>query len=96
MRPLTAAEIATALESLPTWQVHDGKLTTHRRLPSFLDALAFVQRVGLLAEELDHHPDIDIRWRTVTLAVNTHDAGNQITGFDVRLAQRIDALPDAR
>jgi 4a-hydroxytetrahydrobiopterin dehydratase len=58
-------------------------------LPSFVEAIAFVQRVAVLAEELDHHPDIDIRWRTVTLAVCTHDADRQITGMDVELARRI-------
>ena len=90
--PLTDTELATALEVLPQWGVEEGKLTTRRQLPSFLEAIAFVQQVAQIAEELDHHPDIDIRWRNVVLAVNTHDAGDAITGRDVTLAQRIDAL----
>ena len=91
-RPLTESELAEALESLENWYVEDGKLATRRRLPTFPGAIAFVQQVADLAEELQHHPDIDIRWRTVTLAVNTHDAGNVITASDVELARRVDGL----
>lgn len=92
MNGLPEEELAIALAELPAWAVVEGKLTTHRTLPTFPDAIAFVQQVAELAEELNHHPDIDIRWRTVTIAVCTHDAGNQITRFDVRLAERVDAL----
>jgi 4a-hydroxytetrahydrobiopterin dehydratase len=89
--PLTEAELAAALATTPTWYVEDGKLTTRRELPTFLEAIAFVQQVAEIAEELDHHPDIDIRWRTVALAVNTHDSGGAITARDVALARRVDA-----
>ena len=90
--PLTPAELASALASVPTWSVVEGKLTTRRELPTFLDAIAFVQEVGVIAEDLDHHPDIDIRWRAVVLAVNTHDSGGAITARDLTLAQRVDTL----
>ena len=90
--PLTGTEIAEALEDLEGWYVEAGKLTLRRELPTFLDAVAFVQRVAVLAEQLDHHPDIDIRWRTVVLAVNTHDAGNVITAKDVELATGVNQL----
>lgn len=89
--PLTDEEISAALEGLPGWYVDSGRLALRRELPSFLAAIAFVQEVAFVAEELDHHPDIDIRWRTVTLSVSTHDAGNVITGKDVELAQRVSA-----
>ena len=56
---------------------------------SFPDAVAFVVAVGFLAEAADHHPDIDIRWRTVHLALTTHDAGGLST-LDFDLAARID------
>jgi 4a-hydroxytetrahydrobiopterin dehydratase len=75
-----------------SWQEVDGKLTRSFTFGAFLDGIAFVQQVALVAEELDHHPDIDVRWRTVTLAVNTHDAGNAITAKDYELAARVDAL----
>ena len=75
-----------------TWQDVDGKLTKSFTFGAFLEGIAFVQQVGELAELLDHHPDIDVRWRTVTIAVNTHDAGNTITAKDHELAARVDAL----
>ena len=89
---LTPAELVAALVELDRWTVQDGKLTSSRELPSFLEAVAFVQAVALAAEELDHHPDIDVRWRTVRLAVNTHDAGGALTGKDLELARRVDQL----
>ena len=58
---------------------------------NFADALAYVNRVGQLAEEAKHHPDIDIRWNTVTLRLSTHDAGG-LTDKDLALAARIDAI----
>jgi 4a-hydroxytetrahydrobiopterin dehydratase len=88
--PLTEDELAAALTSLPHWAFRGGQLTTQRDLPTFLDAIAFVQRVALIAEELDHHPDIDIRWRTVVLAVSTHDSGGAVTARDLALAHRVD------
>ena len=75
-----------------SWTVTDGKLTRSFELASFPDAIAFVGKVAEIAEEQDHHPDIDIRWRTVTLAVNTHDQGGAITDKDHRLAEAVDAL----
>jgi 4a-hydroxytetrahydrobiopterin dehydratase len=92
LTPLTEDELAEALTELPEWQVVDGRLTTTRKLTTFLDALNWVQKVGLLAEELNHHPDIDIRWKRVTITTCTHDAHNQITRLDKRLAERIDSL----
>ncbi len=75
-----------------TWVEKDGKLTKSFELASFPDAIAFVGKVADIAEQQDHHPDIDIRWRTVTLAVNTHDQGGAITDKDHRLAEAVDAL----
>jgi 4a-hydroxytetrahydrobiopterin dehydratase len=90
--PLPEDELAAALATLPTWSVVSGQLATTRELPTFLDAIGLVAQVAQVAEELDHHPDIDIRWRTVILAVSTHDSGGAITGRDVELARRVDAL----
>jgi 4a-hydroxytetrahydrobiopterin dehydratase len=90
--PLTESELTTALAELSDWYVEAGKLTTRRELPTFLAAIGFVQQVAAIAEALDHHPDIDIRWRTVVLAVSTHDAGNAITARDVELAHRVDTI----
>jgi 4a-hydroxytetrahydrobiopterin dehydratase len=54
-----------------------------------------VNRVGEIAERANHHPDIEIRWNTVTLRLSTHSAGG-ITGADLELAKQVDALPAAR
>jgi 4a-hydroxytetrahydrobiopterin dehydratase len=55
----------------------------------------FVDEVARLAEAADHHPDIDIRWRKVTLRFVTHDAGGRVTALDTRLAAECDLLFDA-
>ncbi len=90
--PLTHDQVELALTDLPGWEVEQGWLTTTRKLPTFREAIEFVNRVADVAEELDHHPDIDIRWRTVRLSVVTHDQGNQITGRDIDLARAVNAL----
>jgi len=89
--PLTPDELVEALVDLPRWS---GDVTGLRRtveLPTFRDAVAAIVAIGDVAEELDHHPDIDLRWRTLHLAVVTHSAGS-VTPMDLRLAARIDAL----
>ena len=82
---------AMAAPDAPAWEVVDGRLVTSVTLASFPAALDFVMAVGRLAEEADHHPDIDIRWRTVHLALVTHDAGG-LTELDLSLARAIDRL----
>jgi 4a-hydroxytetrahydrobiopterin dehydratase len=61
------------------------------RRGGFAGALAFVNQVGALAEAADHHPDVDIRWDTVTLRLSTHSAGG-LTEKDLSLAAQVDAL----
>jgi 4a-hydroxytetrahydrobiopterin dehydratase len=73
------------------WTEVDGALERTFELPSFLDALEFVNRVGALAEAEDHHPDIAISYRKVTLRWWTHTAGG-ITDRDRELARRTDSL----
>ncbi len=74
------------------WDERDGALSKDFRFKDFAEALAFVNRVGQLAEQADHHPDIDIRWNTVTLRLSTHSAGNVVTDKDRDLAAGIDGL----
>ena len=70
----------------------DGQVLEKRlKLATFRDAIAFVGKVADIAEEMDHHPDIDIRWRTVILRVSTHSAGG-LTQMDIEFARRVDAL----
>jgi 4a-hydroxytetrahydrobiopterin dehydratase len=92
MRPtkLTEATIEAELAKLGGW-ARDGDtiVRTFERV-SFPDAIAFVVRVGFLAEAADHHPDIDVRYRSVTIALSTHDAKG-LTELDFALAAKIDA-----
>jgi 4a-hydroxytetrahydrobiopterin dehydratase len=91
---LTPDQVADALETLPGWS---GDTTgIHRTLEcaSFPAAIAVVDAVALLAEAADHHPDIDIRWRTLHFTLSTHDAGG-VTELDLNLAREIDAAAAA-
>jgi 4a-hydroxytetrahydrobiopterin dehydratase len=83
--PLTDAEISSRLKSLPEWKVESGELVRTFKFKDFVGSLAFVNKVGELAEKAGHHPDIDIRYNKVRLALVTHDAGG-ITAKDFDLA----------
>jgi len=87
-----AVESALAASDGPAWELVDGALVKTVECPSFPSAIDFVVAVGALAEQADHHPDIDIRWRKVRLVLVTHDAGG-LTELDLELARAIDALP---
>jgi 4a-hydroxytetrahydrobiopterin dehydratase len=76
---------------LNDWQEVDGALQREFELPSFAEAIAFVNRVAELAEQENHHPDIAISYRRVTLRWTTHSEGG-ITERDRELASRTDAL----
>jgi 4a-hydroxytetrahydrobiopterin dehydratase len=89
MTKLTPAELSAAIATLPNWQLQDGELVRIVTFPDFLAAIAFVNRVATLAEAAAHHPDIDIRYNKVRLALVTHDAGG-ITANDTSMASRID------
>ncbi|WP_326566008.1 4a-hydroxytetrahydrobiopterin dehydratase [Amycolatopsis rhabdoformis] len=87
---LNESEISSSLTTVPSWQRSGDSLTREVELASFPDAIAFVVRVGYLAEAADHHPDIDIRWRTVSLTLSTHSEGG-LTSKDFSLAAAIDS-----
>ena len=90
--PLGEAEIAEALTALDGgWTRRGEELVRVYEARDFPAAIRLVDDVAVLAEEADHHPDIDIRWRTVTFALCTHSAGSRITELDVSMARRIDA-----
>lgn len=89
-RLLENEEITRQLTDHQSWTVSDV-LTATYELDDFVAALAFVNRVGEVAEEMQHHPDIDIRWNKVTLMLSTHSEGG-ITQLDVELALRADQL----
>ncbi len=88
---LTNDQVDAALPDLNGWERSDGALRRSVKFPGFLDGIEAVRRVAEVAEQKDHHPDIDIRWRTVSFALVTHSAGG-ITDKDLQMAQTIDQL----
>ena len=88
---LTKDETTVALEQLNGWQVEGVSLKRRFKFVDFAEALGFVNRVGILAEELDHHPDTTFGWGYAEILTTTHDRGG-ITQFDTELAARIDAI----
>ncbi|MTD54186.1 4a-hydroxytetrahydrobiopterin dehydratase [Amycolatopsis pithecellobii] len=87
-------EIVAALTKLPYWKREGDSLERTAELASFPQAIQVVNRVAEIAESADHHPDIDIRWRTLTFRLSTHSAGG-LTEKDVSLATEIDGVVDA-
>ena len=87
-------DLARGLTALPAWTREGDVLRRSIETPSFADAIALVTRIGFDAEAADHHPDLDVRWRTVHVALTTHDAGG-LTRLDLDLAAAIDAAARA-
>jgi 4a-hydroxytetrahydrobiopterin dehydratase len=81
-------EVAAALGGLPGWAREGDEIVRTFECASFPDAVAFVVRIGFLAEGANHHPDLDVRWRRVRVALTTHDAGG-LTALDVELARAV-------
>jgi 4a-hydroxytetrahydrobiopterin dehydratase len=92
---LTADQLDEALRTTLTgWQVEDGLLVRSIQAADFLSGIRLVDAVAVAAEERDHHPDIDVRWTTVTFRLATHSEGG-LTSKDVDLATEIDRLASA-
>ena len=89
---LAAKEIDAALTELPDWKRDGGALAAAYTLASFRDALAFIVRVGLEAEELNHHPELVNVYNRVSFKLSTHDAGDAVTERDIALAGRISGV----
>ncbi len=88
--PAEVVDAALAERGL-RWQRDGDELVKRVKRRGFSGALDYVNQVGALAEAADHHPDIDIRWGTVTLRLSTHSAGG-LTERDLALAAALDAL----
>ena len=91
MKKLTAAEIKTALATVPDWKKKGATIARTFQFKDFPAAIKFVNALARLAEKANHHPDIDIRWNKVKLTLSTHDAGG-LTTKDFALAKKFDAL----
>jgi 4a-hydroxytetrahydrobiopterin dehydratase len=92
---LSDDQITEALRDLPGWEARAGVLHRDVTAPDFLTGIALVSEVAQAAEAQDHHPDIDIRWTTVSFTLSTHSEGG-ITAKDVTLARDINRLAESR
>lgn len=90
-KKLSAEEIETHLPALKDWTVTGEKLSKKFEFTNFAEALAFVNKVGEIAERLDHHPDILFGWGYAEFFTTTHDTGG-LTEFDFALAGEIDGI----
>ena len=88
MPAFSSAEIAEALKTIPDWRLDNGALARSFSFSDFREAMSFVNSVAAVAERAGHHPDIDIRYNKVHLALSSHDAGG-ITERDFSLAAEI-------
>ena len=92
MAILNPPQIEEALRSLPGWRLEAGALVCDFSFADFVQAFAFVTQLALLAEKEGHHPDLDLRYNRVRVALVSHDAGG-VTGRDAAMAQAIQKLP---
>ena len=91
MSKLSESEVAELLDALTDWELdpESGAIVRHLEFPTFADAIQFINRVAQDADEHDHHPDIDIRYRRLKVALISHDVGG-LTKRDRRMARLID------
>jgi len=87
---LSETDIKASLSRIPEWRSRDNSISRRFEFADFAASMGFVNTVAALAEEADHHPDIDIRWNKVLLRLSTHSAGG-LTALDFALAEKIDA-----
>ncbi|HSK27541.1 MAG TPA: 4a-hydroxytetrahydrobiopterin dehydratase [Jiangellales bacterium] len=90
---LEPADVEAGLAGLRGWAGDTSGIHRSVTAPDFLTGIRLVSDVAAAAEAMNHHPDIDIRWRTVTFALSTHSAGG-VTALDLELAGQIDQLAE--
>jgi len=87
-RRLDDDEIVRALAGLPGWTGDAAMIERTYAFPDFVTAIRGVDEIAVVAEDMDHHPDLDIRWRRVRVGLTTHDSGG-VTQLDIEQAHRI-------
>lgn len=90
-RKLSEEEVEMALERLDSWKFDDDKIEKKFKFANFAEALAFVNKVGEVAEAADHHPDIKFGWGFAKVETTTHDRDG-VTDHDIDLAHKIDSI----
>ena len=93
--PLSDDQLRDALATLPRWSGDGGAITREVRFATYEAGVAFAMQVALVAQRMNHHPDLTIGWQRVAVTYTTHDAGG-VTARDVEAARAVDAFaPDA-
>jgi 4a-hydroxytetrahydrobiopterin dehydratase len=92
---LKNSEIVVGLRRLNGWKHKGSSITKTFKFKNFMDGIAFIERVAKVAEKQEHHPDIHVRYTTVTFSIQTHSEGG-VTRWDLDLAKAIDAIPRIR
>jgi 4a-hydroxytetrahydrobiopterin dehydratase len=90
-RKLTEEEARERMAGLDGWKLKEDKIKKYYKFADFAGALAFVNKVGEIAERLDHHPDIKFGWGYAKVKTTTHDRDG-VTDFDIELARQVDAI----
>ncbi|MFE6492864.1 4a-hydroxytetrahydrobiopterin dehydratase [Streptomyces sp. NPDC057748] len=90
--PLSQQEIEDRLGDLPGWSLEGDRITCTYRLHSHFAALGLTAHVAAIQDEMNHHSDLTLGYNTVSLSVNTHDAGGVVTESDLKLAARVVAI----
>ena len=88
---LESSAIAGRMSTVPQWKTDGDSLTRSLKFRDHVEAFGFVTRVAMIAEKMDHHPDLRIVYNNVDLVLSSHDAGG-VTEMDFELAKRIDGL----
>ena len=91
MALLKDSEIKEALQQLPEWYLRGHAIRRDFEFKDFTKAMAFVNQLAEVAETMNHHPDIDIRYNKVSLALTSHDSGG-VTNRDLKLAKKISEM----
>lgn len=90
-KKLSDEEVNRTLEQLDGWTLDGDRIKRRFEFTNFAESLAFVSKVGAIAEQLDHHPDITFGWGYAEIATTTHDRGG-VTAMDLALAEKINSL----
>ena len=94
MTKLSDEEIRSALADLPGWQYKGGEIFKQYKFPTFMDAIAFIDRIAERADELDHHPDLENHYNRVRVALHTWTE-DAVTDKDIQLAHQIETVVDS-
>ncbi|GAA0488158.1 4a-hydroxytetrahydrobiopterin dehydratase [Streptomyces sp. NPDC046215] len=95
VEPLSQKDVEERLQELPGWTTDGERIRRTYSFEGHLPAAAMVIHIAQIQEELGHHSDLTLGYNTVAVAVNTHSAGGKVTGLDVELARRIEAIAAA-